>query len=321
MKKVSNLIILGSIGLIFIGMIIFVISLSTNDWDFGKFNSENISTNTYQVEDYFNNIVIEEANCDINIVYTENSSCNVVAEEKENVSHIVEVKDNTLIIKENDQRKWYEKLINFSDTLIIISINKNILNDLKIDTATSDINISNKFTFNNITINGSTSDVELYSNVIDDVEINLSTGDIEVNNITCKNMNLQVSTGDIEIENVNCLNDLEITVSTGDVDLDNVSCNNFNSNGSTGKIILKNVIALNSIDLQRSTGDIKFEKCDALNIVVITDTGSVKGTLLSSKIFDVETDTGKKDVPESVSGGSCKITTDTGDIIIEIIDK
>lgn len=321
MKKVSNLIILGSIGLIFIGMIIFVISLSTNDWDFGKFNSENISTNTYQVEDYFNNIVIEEASCDINIVYTENSSCNVVAEEKENVSHIVEVKDNTLIIKENDQRKWYEKLINFSDTLIIIFINKNILNDLKIDTATSDINISNKFTFNNITINGSTSDVELYSNVIDDVEINLSTGDIEVNNITCKNMNLQVSTGDIEIENVNCLNDLEITVSTGDVELENVSCNNFNSNGSTGKIILKNVIALNSIDLQRSTGDIKFEKCDALNIVVITDTGNVKGTLLSSKIFNVETDTGKKDVPESVSGGNCKITTDTGDIIIEIIDK
>ena len=89
MKKVSNLIILGSIGLIFIGMIIFVISLSTNDWDFGKFNPTNISTNTYQVEDYFNNIVIEETSCDINIVYSENSFCNVVAEEIENLSHIV----------------------------------------------------------------------------------------------------------------------------------------------------------------------------------------------------------------------------------------
>ena len=73
-----------------------------------------------------------------------------------------------------------------------------------------------------------------------------------------------------------------------------------------------------SIDIERTTGDIKFNGCDASELVIVTDTGNVKGTLLSDKVFIAKTDTGSIKVPETVSGGKCKITTDTGDIKIEI---
>lgn len=321
MKKIINFIIIGSIVLVFAGMIIFVVALSTNKDGTGFFNNGIIVSNTYKVDEDFNNIIIEESVCDINIIYKESDSTSVNLKELSNIQHIIEVVDNTLTIKENDQRAWYEKLFNFYDTEIIVYLNKTTINDLTINTKTGDVNVNEKLTFNNVIINGSTSDIEFDVDSVEDVRIEISTGDIEINNVSCKNMDLKVSTGDIEIEDLNCLNELKIKVSTGDVELNKISCMDFYSTGSTGRITLNNVIALNSIDLQRSTGDIKFEKCDALNIVVITDTGSVKGTLLSSKIFNVETDTGKKDVPESVSGGNCKITTDTGDIIIEIIDK
>ena len=39
---------------------------------------------------------------------------------------------------------------------------------------------------------------------------------------------------------------------------------------------------------------------------------------LTEKIFIAKTDTGEIKVPETTSGGKCKITTDTGDIKIEI---
>ena len=58
--------------------------------------------------------------------------------------------------------------------------------------------------------------------------------------------------------------------------------------------------------------------CDAAEIFVKTDTGDVTGTLLSEKVFVTTTDTGKVEVPRSVSGGRCEITTDTGDIRISI---
>ena len=319
MKKIINFIIIGSIVLVFAGMIIFVVALSTNKEGTGFFNNGTIVSNTYKVDEDFNNIIIEESVCDINIIYKESDSTSVISKELSNIQHIIEVVDNTLTIKENDQRAWYEKLFNFYDTEITIYLNINTINDLTINTKTGDVNVAEKLTFNNVIINGSTSDIEFDVDIVEDVKIEISTGDIEINNVSCKNMDLKVSTGDIEIEDLNCLNELKIKVSTGDVELNNISCMDFYSTGSTGRITLNNVIASNKMNIKRDTGDVKLNKCDSLDIEIETSTGSVKGTLLSNKIFNVDTDTGRKDVPNSVSGGNCKITTDTGDIIIDIV--
>ena len=81
---------------------------------------------------------------------------------------------------------------------------------------------------------------------------------------------------------------------------------------------LENVIAAEGFSLVRSTGDIAFDGCDAAELLVETDTGDVTGSLLSEKVFFVTTATGKKEVPETVTGGKCKITTDTGDVTITI---
>ena len=55
---------------------------------------------------------------------------------------------------------------------------------------------------------------------------------------------------------------------------------------------------------------------DADNIYVILSTGNVKGTLLSSKIFNVTSKTGIVEVPETYTGGICKIKVSTGNIKI-----
>ena len=68
----------------------------------------------------------------------------------------------------------------------------------------------------------------------------------------------------------------------------------------------------------RSTGDVRFEECDAAEIFVRTDTGDIKGSLLTDKMFFAEADTGSVRVPKTTSGGRCEITTSTGDIRITI---
>jgi len=78
-------------------------------------------------------------------------------------------------------------------------------------------------------------------------------------------------------------------------------------------------VAEQLLSIERSTGDVQFDGCDAGEIYVETDTGAVKGTLLSEKVFIVESDTGSIRVPKSVTGGKCEITTDTGDIKIDIV--
>lgn len=112
--------------------------------------------------------------------------------------------------------------------------------------------------------------------------------------------------------------DVNTKVTTGKIFMTNVQCKNFISKGDTGKLEMTNVFASEKFDLKRSTGDIIFNQCDAESIFVETDTGDVTGSFLSDKIFFTDTDTGDVDVPKSMTGGRCEITTDTGDILIHI---
>ena len=82
---------------------------------------------------------------------------------------------------------------------------------------------------------------------------------------------------------------------------------------------MADVIAVGMISVERSTGDVKLDSCDAGEISVTTDTGDVTGSLLTDKVFITQTDTGRVNVPETTSGGKCRIFTDTGDIQIEIV--
>lgn len=64
------------------------------------------------------------------------------------------------------------------------------------------------------------------------------------------------------------------------------------------------------------TGNVAFDGADAAEISVKTNTGDVTGSLLTGKVFVVQTDTGAVDVPKTAAGGRCEIETDAGDIRI-----
>ena len=318
MKKIANFIILGSVFLIILGMVIFVIALASNKFNFDTISNDTKVVKTYEISEEFSDIVVNEKDFDINVIYSKDSENKIVVDEITNISHQIEVIENTLTISNTDTRKWYEKLFSFYNYKLTIYLNYEVINNLKINSSTSEIEVSNGFTFNNVEVISSTSDVDFSSNVIENIKINLSTGDIELENLTAKNIELKVTTGDVELNDVTLSNELKLECNTGDTTLENVKCMNLCSNGTTGDIYLKNVLVNRLLNITRDTGDITFNKSDALSIKVKTSTGNVKGSLLSRKCFIVKTSTGKKQVPESFSGGYCEITTSTGDVIIEI---
>ena len=185
--------------------------------------------------------------------------------------------------------------------------------------STGEVAISGVKSNGNISIEVTTGDVSLSDincqNLISDGD----TGDITVEKLTAiEKVSIERSTGKVNITDTNCGASLNITLSTGKATLTNINCADLESEGSTGSLTMTNVIATGKFSIERSTGDVRFNGCDASEISVETDTGDVSGSLLSDKIFLYETDTGKVKLPETTSGGKCKIETDTGDIIIEI---
>ncbi len=319
MKKTVKIWLIAAISLVLIGSLLFVGVMTMLNWDFMKLSTIKYETKKYEIKDSFESISIEAKDADIVFIPSDNSEKSVICYEQKKVKHYVSIADNTLTIKVDDQRKWYEYIgLNFEKAKITVNIPKNEYGTLIIKGQTGAIEIPKDYSFKSIDIFQSTGDVKNYADAKEDIKIKTSTGDIHVENISSNALDLAVSTGKIIIKNIDCAENINVKVSTGKATLTDINCKNLVSDGNTGDIVLNSVIATEKFSLKRSTGDVKIEASDAKEIFVQTDTGSVTGTLLSEKIFIVHSDTGKVDVPKTANGGKCEITTDTGNIILNI---
>ena len=316
MKKVMIIV---AVALLILGAVVCVAAAASMHFDFKKMDNGNFETNTYAVKEKFSSISIDVTTEKVSFKPSDDGKCTVVCLEEEDMKHEVTVSGGTLTIKEKDERKWNDHFGFYTRTPeITVYLPESSYAGLTIETDTGDIKIPADFSFESVSIKGDTSDVECFASVEKELKIALSTGDIDIAGISAGSMDLKVSTGRIVAESVRCAGDVSANVSTGKVELKDLTCAGLTSTGSTGKVYLKNVVASDSFNITRSTGDIDFDGCDAGTIYVKTSTGDVKGTFLSDKTVFAETDTGKVKVPKSVSGGRCEITTDTGDIEIEI---
>ncbi len=264
-----------------VGCIIFAGVMTVLKWDFLKLDTSKFETNTHEIAEEFDNISIKTDTADIDFVLTENGECKVVCFERSKVKHSVTVEDGVLTVSVVDERKWYDyiKVFSFKTPKITVYLPKAQYGALDIKNSTGDIEIPKDFGFQSVGVSSSTGNVNVFASTTDALKINLSTGNIRVENLSAGKLQIAVSTGDV---------------------------------------LLKNVIVNGTLSLKTSTGDIKLALCDAEELFMETDTGDVEGSLLSEKVFITKTDTGDVDVPKTVTGGRCEITTDTGDIEITV---
>ena len=297
----------------------FAAVMSEYKWDFSKLSTGKYETNTYEISEEFSNLSMNTDTADIIFALSDDGKCRVECYEEEKAKHSVAVQENTLVMKMIDEKSWYDYIgINFGSPKITVYLPKAEYTSLFINGSTGDIEIPKNFKFEGVDISLSTGDVNFFASASKLIIIKTSTGNICVENTSAGTLDLSASTGRITVSNVICGGDANINVSTGRTNLNNIECKNLTSSGDTGNISLNNVIAAEKFSIKRNTGDVRFDGSDAAEILVETDTGDVTGTFLSEKTFFVETDTGSVDVPESITGGRCEITTNTGDIELDI---
>ena len=337
MKKSSKIL---ATALMVSGVLVMLLALVSCGFNFGKLDTSDGETSTYEIKEEFSNISVDIDTEDLIVDLTDGEYAVVVCEnEKTAISHSVSVNNGTLEIRTVDERKWYDhvNLFSFEKSKIKISLPAGEYGDLTISADTSDICIAKDFDFKSVDISLSTGDTKCYASASDFIKINASTGDIDVSGVDTGELELSASTGHIGVSgctadsatmrtstgkiNVSYLtvnNALSVSVTTGDVKIANATCGSLTTTGNTGDIKFENVIVAELMSIKRSTGDVELLCCDAGEIAIDTGTGDVKASLLTDKIFIVRTDTGKINAPETTSGGKCKITTDTGNITVTI---
>ena len=278
-------------------------------------------TNIHKINEEFDNVSIKTDTADIAFVPSNDGMCRVACYEDAKSIHSVEIQNGTLTVNVVNNKKWYDYIgVNIDSPKITVYLPEKAYSSLVIEESTGDIEISKDFGFKNIDISLSTGDIKCYASAAEAIKIAASTGDIYAEGISASSLDLTVSTGNVTVSSVTCEEDITIGVSTGKTYLTDVACKNLTSTGSTGDISLKNVISTEKISVERSTGDVTLDRSDAAELFITTSTGDVKGSLLTNKVFIIKTDTGRINVPNSITGGRCEITTDTGDIKISIVE-
>lgn len=289
MKKTIVIILLSILGLVIVTNLVFVVRAI----DY-KSKAEKKS---YLVEKEYSKVNIDSRVEDVNIYLSENSETKIVCVENKNVYFEIKVKDETLFIKKVDNRKFYDRIFDFGSYNLDVYLSKSVIEELDINSNTADITIHRGFVFEKVKINNSTGDLEFSSKVTEVFDI-------------------ETSTGEVDVEDCEYLGQASINTSTGNIDIRNTKCESLTIEVSTGEVDLEDVIVTKDLKINGSTGDVSFEDIDAENIYIELSTGDVEGTILSSKFFDADSDTGRVNVPKTREGGECIIRVSTGDINI-----
>lgn len=319
MSKKTKIWLIVAFSLVLVGGLIFGGIMTMLNWDFTKLNTSKLVSNTHTVTEAFQNVSVTTDTADITFVPSQDGSTTVICQEFDDAQHAVSVENGTLVVALKNTQKWYQYIgLHFSKPNITVTLPQGAYDAVTIRGNTGDVTIPDNFTFRDMDITQSTGNVKSLASAAGTVQIKTSTGDIRVENASVGTLKLSVTTGKVTVSSVTCAGDFSLQVSTGKAAITGTSCRNLTSHGDTGSMALQNVIATEKFSIERSTGDVTFTDCDAAEIFVKTDTGDVTGNLLSEKVFIVETDTGKIDVPKSVTGGRCEIETDTGDIKITV---
>ena len=344
--------------LILLGAVLFCLTACSAGFNFGNIFGSATEEITLVFTDDFEGLSIDTTTADLDFCLTDDGSCKVVATDEKGINYSANVEDGVLKISAKNDRKWYEKIFNIGfissltvylpeaeyESLVINELTGNINVPAYLRFGSADIKLStgklNYYaeTLGSISVVGSTGDVSiecrctgavdvnistgnLLLNGIEsaaDINVEVSTGDVKIVNSVCNSLNIYGTTADFEVQSVTVAENVSMKNSTGKTSLTNFTCNNLTSEANTGDLSMTDVIARGSLTIERSTGDVRFDSCDAKDIYVTTDTGSVKGTLLTEKLFAPRSNTGKIETPKPSGTGACDITTDTGNIIISI---
>ena len=271
-------------GLILLGLIVGIVGFALLGFNPKKLGNVKVTNKEFTSSESFDSISIKSEVSDVKIKRSEDNTFKVEYDEVSRMKTTVAIEDGVLKITEKDTRRWYDYIIRFN--IGFFNAQSKIVVYLPDEQ------------YKKITVSADTASVKLYSVPVDgDIVLKTDTGSIDVFNLSCDNLSASTDTGSVELETIRC---------NGNVKLGT----------DTGSIKIKDTIAVGDLKATTDTGSVTLKDMDAANITVKTDTGSIKGTILTEKIIFAKADTGSVKVPESVTGGKCNLTTDTGSIKI-----
>lgn len=148
------------------------------------------------------------------------------------------------------------------------------------------------------------------------LKIHTQNGDISMSDVTCKQTEIQSNGGDVNLCDV-CSSLIGICSDNGDVHLDDLTAKRLELQTSNGDVLLEHLTA-ERLKTMTSLGDIRLENLSADGLELQTASGDISVSGTKWNHIDAISDGGDITLQDDGTylGGSCKCTTDSGDISV-----
>lgn len=256
---------------------------------------------TFEVKEAFSDIRVEDAECNVRILCAADGHCKVICPEKQDGSiyHTVTVSDGVLSVQRHDERKWFQYIgISFGTPDVEVYLPEKEYRQFSARSTAGSIQVEDGFTFESASLESTSGRVRMFSEVKKELKAETTSGSITIENTSPETLAAKSSSGRIVLSHIR----------SGEI----------TTRSTAGKIELTDVIAEKNLYAKSISGGVALDGCDGGTIRMETTSGSVKGMLLSDKIFITDSTSGSVKVPCSSVGGECEITTTSGSIAIEI---
>lgn len=275
------------------------------------------TTNVYTIDQYFYNIHIEGAECDIRLVPSEDGTCTVRCTEPEKLVHKVEVTDGTLTIKRTDLRPWYLRVGPILGEISVeVHLPADRYEELYLSNASGGIDVPAQFSFAEANVESVSGDLSFLASADYELLAQTVSGDLTLSGVTAGNVTAATTSGDLTLSDLTVDAALRAATTSGRLSLTDTVCETLTTENVSGETRLTRVLAHVKMDLESVSGQIRLEGSDSDALDISTVSGDVTGYLNSDKIFHTETTSGSVLVPNSASGGPCRVETTSGNIYL-----
>ena len=297
MKLVKRNLLIAAVASVVSGLLLCFGAFAAMGFDFSRLNTLTFETHTYTVEDPFVNLSVDSVECDVRLLPSEDGSCKVVCRESVQVDHTVRVVDGTLTVERTDHRHWYERIFGFhwGSMEITVYLPESVYETLSVTSVSGDVEVPANFSFTEAKVESTSGDVRFLASVE-------------------KDLSVKTVSGDVTVDSVRVSGTLTAKTVSGDLSLSRITCGSINAETTSGDVDCTALRASGNLRIKTVSGDVELRNCDGDTLWIKTISGDVSGRLLTEKRFVTDTTSGRVRVPNSASGGTCEVTTVSGDI-------
>lgn len=258
MNKKAKIWLAVAAALILLGGALFAVTMTVGGWDFARLSTVAYESKTHEITEDFTSVSVVCDTADVTVAPAKEGCCRVEITAPVKEPHTPVVQDGTLVIRSQDNRRWYENIsLSFADTKVTIYLTQEVMDTVDVSVSTGDVTLENLTCRKDVNLTASTGDMTLRGVTCQNLTTTADTGGLAMAQVLVRQkLAVERSTGDVALTDCDG-GDITIGTSTGDITGTLLTPKTFTAESDTGRVSVPDTLAKQRCRVYTSTGDIR----------------------------------------------------------------